>query len=249
MVRTIEDEAIRDKVATSCRIMARECPGRSQAGHVSVRGDDGQSILIKARGPEEEGLDFVRSRDIIRLDLNGAPLDAPPGLTPPAETAIHLAMYRANPDTGSVIHVHPRVVVALTAAKRELLPIYNAYDPAGLNLVENGIPVFPKSVLISNEELGNELAAAMGDKRVCVLNGHGIVTVGRDVEEATALAVNLTELAQINWMAYSIGDPVPIPDDDRERSAMGPGGRGPARRRSDGTTANWHWLRQRAAQV
>lgn len=231
-----------DKIATSCRIVARECPGRSQAGHVSVRALDGETMLIKARGVEEEGMDFVRQKDIIRVNFDGKSVGAPEGLSAPRESSIHIALYAARPDIGCVIHAHPRVIVALSSARRELLPIYNAYDPSGLSLIDAGVPVFEKSVLINSLELGQEVASFMGDKKVCILHGHGIVAVGRDVEEATAAAVSICEVAEVNRIAYSVGTPTVIPE--HERMSREP--RGPRPRRADGTTPNWHWLRQRA---
>jgi L-fuculose-phosphate aldolase len=101
-----------------------------------------------------------------------------------------------------------------TICGKEIEPLYGAYDPSGLDLILDGIPTYDRSVLISNDELGRELAAAMGDKRVCLMRGHGITAVGRSVEEATVRAIQLNEAAEINYRANLLGQPKGISEED-----------------------------------
>ncbi len=56
----------------------------------------------------------------------------------------------------------------------------------------------------------------MGDKRACLLRGHGMTTAGKSVEEATLTCLNVFELARMNYLAYAIGDPQPVPEKDMQ---------------------------------
>ena len=114
----------------------------------------------------------------------------------------------------SVIHTHPDWIVALTACEKPLLPIYAAYSPAGLRLVLDGIPVYPRSIRITNRELAEDFIKVMGEKKACLLVGHGMTTAGGSVEEATVTSLHLYELARVHGMAYAIGQPKPIPEAD-----------------------------------
>jgi ribulose-5-phosphate 4-epimerase/fuculose-1-phosphate aldolase len=241
----MEDEAakLRAEVTLSCRILAREGVTRLAFGHVSAKLDE-ERILIKARGPEEEALELVTERDVIIVNAEGRDLQQKSGLTPPNETPIHTSLYRARGDVGSVIHAHPAWVVALLASGRQLLPLYGAYDPSGLQLALDGIPIYESSVLISTPELGDDLAATLDDKGVCVLRGHGIVGVGGDVQEATANVLALHELARVNWLAYAVGEPAAINPRDSEILAARRGSATRPRRRADGDTPQWHFYRQ-----
>src|SRR5918999_3941967 len=209
-------EQLRKKVMLSCRIMGDRGVTRGSFGHVSVRIPGSDKILIKSKGPNEEALEFTREKDIITIDIAGNVLQAPEGLDAPHETAMHLAVYRARPEVMSVIHAHPDWVVALTASERPLLPIYAAYNPPGLKLLLEGIPIYPRSVTIVDDELGEDLMKVMGDKNACLLVGHGITTAGYSVEDVTLTTLNLFELARVNYLAYAIGDPKPIPARDIE---------------------------------
>jgi len=207
---------LKKKVALSCRILGNQGVTRGAFGHVSARIPGTDRILIKSKGPDEAALEFAAERDIITIDLKGEVIEAPKGLSAPNETAMHLAVYRARPEVMSVIHTHPDWVVVLTACEKPLLPIYAAYNPPSMRLALEGIPLYPRSVTIINDELGADFMRVMGDQRACLLLGHGMTTAGKSVEEATLISMNLFELARMNYLAYSIGSPKPVPERDIE---------------------------------
>jgi ribulose-5-phosphate 4-epimerase/fuculose-1-phosphate aldolase len=209
-------EQLTSQVMFSCRMMGDRGVTRGAFGHVSARIPGTDRILIKSKGPAEEALEFTTEKDIITIDIKGNVLKAAKGKDAPQETAMHLAVYRARPEVMSVIHTHPDWVVALTASERPLLPIYAAYNPPGLKLLLEGIPLYGRSVTIINDELGEDFMHTMGDKNACLLLGHGMTTAGASVQDATLITLNVFELARLNYMAYSIGAPKPIPQRDIE---------------------------------
>jgi 3,4-dihydroxyphthalate decarboxylase len=211
---------LREKVVLSCRMIGSRGVSRGSFGHVSARIPGAEDrILIKSKGPDEEALEFTTGRDIITLDLQGRVLEAPSGLQAPAETAMHLAIYRARPEVNSVIHSHPLHVVVLTACDKPLVGIYGAYDgDASLRLLDEGLPTFQDSRTITDDALAGEFLSIMGNRRACLLRGHGMTVAGASVEEATATSLTIHELAQANYMAYTVGTPQPVPDLEAHRA-------------------------------
>jgi ribulose-5-phosphate 4-epimerase/fuculose-1-phosphate aldolase len=205
---------LRKKVALSCRIIGNRGVTRGAFGHVSARIPGTDKILIKSKGPAEAALEFATENDIITIDLGGKVLEAGEGLDAPNETAMHLAVYKARPEVMSVIHTHPDWVVVLTACGKPLVPLYAAYNPPSMRLGLEGIPLYPRSVTIVDEALGNDFMKFMGDKKVCFLLGHGMTTAGKSVEDCTSISLNVFELARMNYLAYAIGTPKPIPQED-----------------------------------
>jgi L-fuculose-phosphate aldolase len=167
---------------------------------------------------------FTTARDIITVDFSGKKLYGPEDLTPPQEVFIHTWVYRTQPEVKSVVHIHPPTVVLFTICNKPLQPLYGAYDPSSLRLVVEGIPTYPRSILILNDERGKEFAGAMGSKRVCLMRGHGITTAGDSVQEAAVTAIKLNELAEMNYRASLLGHPEPITAEDIE-SIVGSGDR------------------------
>lgn len=207
---------LKEQVAKSCQIVGRLHMTREPNGHVSARIPGTDRVLIKARGPGESALSYVEPDDIITVDLNGKKLDGREDQSSPAEVYIHTWMYRTRPAVNSVIHIHPPAVVAFTIAGKPILPIIGAYNPQGLRLVLDGLPTFPRSVLINSDERGEQLAKTMGSALACLMRGHGITTAGRNVEESTLTAIHLNDLAELHYRASLLGTPQPIPEEDIE---------------------------------
>lgn len=207
-------QELKEVVAESCRILGKLYLTKEATGHVSARIEGSDKVLIRARGPEEEGVMFTTAREVMTVDLDGNVVEGGEGLARPQETFIHTWIYKTRPDVQSVIHIHPPTVVLFTICNKPILPVYGAYDPAGLRIYLDGIATYPRSILISNDERGKEFAQAIGNKRVCLMRGHGITSVGRSVQEATVTAIKLNQLAEMNYQASLLGTPEPIPDED-----------------------------------
>lgn len=206
------DQSERELVAKSCRILGNLELTKAATGHVSCR--IGDRILIRARGGDEVGVRYTSANEVIAVDLDGKKVEGPDGLAAPNEVFIHTWIYRTRPEVKSVIHIHPPTVVLFTIVDKPLMPIYGAYDPSSLDLLLEGIPTYGRAITIRNDELGREFSAAMGQKRVCLMRGHGITTAGASVEEATVTAIKMNEIAEMHYRAYLLGEPRPISDED-----------------------------------
>jgi len=212
-----EIDDLHERVAQACRVLGRLDLAEAATGHISARIPGTDRILIRARGPGERGVRYTTVDQVVEVGLDGKLIhtgDA--ALEVPIEVHIHTAIYRKRPEIQSVVHVHPPTVVLFTICDKPLLPLYGAFDPSGAQLALAGIPTFPRSILVSNPTLGDELAAAMGSARVCLMRGHGITAAGPSIEDAALDAINLNTLATMNYRAQLLGNPQPIPAEDQE---------------------------------
>ena len=160
-------------------------------GHVSLRVDE-RRLLVRCRGPEERGLAFTTGADIRLVDLDGqagAAGELDGGYGPPNELPLHTEVLRTRPDVAAVVHAHPPDVVAADLAGIAIRPIVGAFDIPATRLAAGGVPVYPRGVLIRNRRLAGEMVAAMGDRPVVVLRGHGLTSAGESVESAVLQAV------------------------------------------------------------
>ena len=203
-------DAVR-QVVLACRIMAWYGHEDLTLGHASVRGPDGRTVYIKRKG---KALRHVDAEEVIAI-----PLDDPHGyLTPGAhlETVMHLETYLARPDVGAVIHTHPEHSIALGATKGGLELL--SHD--GL-LFPDGVPVFDGTAgLVTTTPEAKGVARALGGGRAVLLRNHGILVAGEDISWAVLTAITLERAARIQFIARTLGDPVPIPADvARELSA------------------------------
>jgi ribulose-5-phosphate 4-epimerase/fuculose-1-phosphate aldolase len=204
----------RRRVAVACRILAHAGLVEDVLGHVSVRGADG-TILVRARGPHECGVLFTTPDDVIACSVATGRPTGESAWAPPNELPIHLACYRDDPAVGAVVHAHPPAVIAADLAGVPLVAMFGAYNIPAARLAADGIATFGRSVLINTDELGTAMRAAMGDRPVCVLRGHGITTTGATLEQAVARALAVDALARMAGRVAALGaTPAPRPADE-----------------------------------
>ena len=181
-------------------------------GHLSVR--DGAVAHLNPHGASRIA---VRPDEVAVVRIaDGAQLEN----TPPSETPIHLEIYRTRSDVGAVAHFHALYATSLAVAGKPLVAAFNAGAPFGRE-----VPVFDDPRLIRDEPSARRLTDVLGNGRAALLRGHGAVVAAEDVPSAVALSLQLEESAKRLWLAYAIGDPKPMSDD--ELSAVGAGLREP----------------------
>lgn len=127
----------------------------------------------------------------------------------PNEFPIHSEICRRRPDVGCVVHAHPYFALLCGVAGVEIRPVFGGYSPQGFRMSLRGIPIYDRSITITNPQSVAPMLQVMGDRDVCLLKGHGIVVTGKTVEEATMRAIQVEKLAQIAWQLALLGRPVP----------------------------------------
>jgi ribulose-5-phosphate 4-epimerase/fuculose-1-phosphate aldolase len=236
-------------VAQACRILGKLDVTHGSLGHVSVRLGDSDRMLIKGKGPGEVGLRYTQPRDILTVDFAANKLSGPDDLQPPSESFIHIWLYKLRPDVRSVIHVHPEHAVLLTICGKEVLPIYGAYGP-GARLAVDGVRVYPRTLTIEDDQWGEDFARFVGSSNLALMRAHGTTVVGTSVEDATVRVMALNELVTMNYKAYLLGTPQPIPVEEQKHI-----GRplDPARKRGSsggdaGMRAGWRYFASLAGE-
>jgi ribulose-5-phosphate 4-epimerase/fuculose-1-phosphate aldolase len=216
-----EVEELRRLVALSCRILAWTGCVREITGHVSARVPGTDDVVVRCRPPQDPGVEFTVAEDIKRVPLDATNADLDGGYALPGEWAIHTELYRARPEIGSVVHGHPRSSLLCGVMNLPFRPIVGAYDPGVLDLAVRGVPVFPRSVLISTVELGGQIVDLMGDTDACMLRGHGVVTVGATVQDATVRAIKLETLADLTLRIHAVPAAAAVDLDDQDIKEVG----------------------------
>lgn len=196
----------RQEVADACRVLAARGLAEGYLGHVSLRVDE-QRLLIRCRGPQERGLAWTTAEDIRLVTLDGEPGAEGElvGWAPPNELPLHSEVMRRHPEGTAVVHAHPLAVVAADLAGLGVRPIVGAFDIPGAKLAAGGVPVYPRGVLIRTRALGAEVLAAMGERPVVVLRGHGLTSAATSVAEAVLRAISVDQIARLSLTVVSAG--------------------------------------------
>ncbi len=143
-------------------------------GHVSTyQPETGRIYISPGKGSNKS---TMSAGELAVMDLDGKVLEGEGQV--PREWPIHTALHRARPDALAVAHIHSPYATLFAIAKRE-------YRPVTLQaaMFEKGIPLYTQPHLITTPALGVEIAELIGNKRAALLQGHGTVIVGANVEE------------------------------------------------------------------
>jgi ribulose-5-phosphate 4-epimerase/fuculose-1-phosphate aldolase len=185
-------EQLRHDVALANRIV--HAAGLVTAfGHVSARVPDKPDTFIFPTRASPALADPAR---LLVLDLDGNRREG--SGEPNTEFWIHARIYAARPDVGAVAHVHSPACVILGQIGQTLLPLHNH---AGI--FADGVPLFERIGLIRSRELGDQVAATLGNRRAMFLRGHGANVAEADVRRATILACFLEESAALQLRALA----------------------------------------------
>jgi L-fuculose-phosphate aldolase len=187
-----EDEA-RALIAAACRVLQAAGQGDMVWGHVSVRDADGRGVWLKGAAL---GFDEVTEADCVLLSWDGDILAGT--ASPHVEYPIHTELMAARPDVGGVVHTHPVHAVAFGTLGRPL----RALSHEGALFAPPDVPRFTRTGdVVSTRELGQDLAAALGDRNAVLMPRHGISTAGATLSEAVGIAVHLERACQIELLA------------------------------------------------
>lgn len=200
------DQPLDEQIAWACRILAMGGHGDFTLGHVSAR--DGERVLMKRN---HIGLEEVAPEDVLAIDLDARKIAGEGKVH--LEAVLHTEVYKIRPDVGAVIHTHPPYTTALaaTGAKLELLN----HDAV---LFKDGLAIFDETAeLITRAEQGAAVARALGDKRVVLMHGHGVLVTGKTVPWAVYTALTLERVVRIQSIARSLGELRPMPPAMAER--------------------------------
>ena len=192
-------KTLRREIAASTRILqAQGILGYS--GHVSARLPDGSGFLIQ---PRKTSRAEVTPEDILTVDNEGIQTGGPTDDTPPGEVAIHVAILKARPEMGAVIHFHPKAATLFSMVEDVVLaPMKNhAYR------WRSGIPVHPDSSHIKTASQGEDLAKTLGPHMACLLRAHGAVLVAEDIRSMMIDTIHFEENAEAFIQASVIGTP------------------------------------------
>jgi HCOMODA/2-hydroxy-3-carboxy-muconic semialdehyde decarboxylase len=152
-------------------------------GHVSVRRQDSNSLLIT---PTRPPLAAQCADNLVEVDFEGRVL-AGDTAARPIEVFLHIGIYAAREDVRAICRTHaPHASVWPEGGKAPAIQ-------HGFGRIVGDVATFNECDLIHNAEMGARAAEALGGDDALMLRGNGVLTVGRTLGEAAARMWSLEE--------------------------------------------------------
>jgi len=174
--------------------------------------DEGVAGHITARDPEKPdhfwvnpfGVDFsqIRVSDLVLVNHKGEVVEGNMPVNA-AAFAIHSQVHAARPDCVAAAHAHSMYGKSWSALGRLLDPITQDacafYEDHSIFDDYNGV--------VLDLEEGRRIGAALAQCKAVILRNHGLLTVGKTVDEAAWWFITMERSCQAQLLAQAVGEP------------------------------------------
>lgn len=172
-------------------------------GHISARHPHNPErfLLARSRSPQ-----LVETGDIQEFDLEGK-LIGDDERNAYIERYIHAAIYAARADVASVVHAHPDEVIPFSVSAIPMRAVVHSGAVIGTKVPNWDLrDKFGELVqLVVDMEQGRDLAETLGDGRVVLMRGHGLVIAAPSVKAAVMVSIYTKVNARLQLEALRLG--------------------------------------------
>lgn len=167
-------------------------------GNVSYRDKETNLIAITPSGME---YNMLVPEDIVVVDLEGNVVEG--NRKPSSDTIAHLQIYKERNDINSIIHTHSPYAscFAILNESIKVAQTTMANEVGGEVKIAEYAPV-------GSEEFGLNVLKVLGNEKAVLLQNHGVLAFGENIQHCLTAAVMLEDTAKVYYLARSIGNPV-----------------------------------------
>ena len=169
---------------------------KASGGNISLKVTNRDAIAIT---PSGKPYLKMAVEDISVIDFDGNPLDG--HLKPSIEAGMHLGVYKYRPDIRSVVHTHQAYASVLSILNRRIPALFDEI------IVEIGqvVEVIPYAHSGSAELVQNVVDKLDNRCHCYLIQNHGALSLGSDMERAMKNAELLENVARIYYHALATG--------------------------------------------
>ena len=198
---------VKQRLAASFRLFAFFQYDEGLAGHITVRDPvEPETFWVNPIGIH---FSLIKASDLVRIDHKGQLVEGK-ALVNTAAFMIHSRIHAAYPHINAVAHAHSPQGRAWSTQGEKLQPLtqdscvfFEAHD------------VFDSfNGVVHGTDEGDAIAELLGDKNVAlILQNHGLLTVGKDVDSAVSLFVQLEKACETHLMLQGARNTQLIPEE------------------------------------
>jgi L-fuculose-phosphate aldolase len=166
---------------------------KGTSGNVSVRFEDGFLVTPSGMGVEEMTPDSM-----VKMQFEGS-FEA--AKKPSSEWRFHRDILLSRPEINAVIHTHSMFATTLACLHKDIPPFHYMIAVTGAETIRCA-----PYALFGTQVLSDHALAALYHSKACLLANHGMIALGRDLEDALAVTIEVENLCEQYWRALQIGE-------------------------------------------
>lgn len=199
----MKDLAERKAMVDTCRRMNSTGINQGTAGNLSLR--MGDYFLIT---PSSLPYDTMQPEDLVEMDWDGTYV----GRRPSSEWRFHRDILKARTDVDVVLHCHSMYATTL-ACHHKTIPAfhYMVGVMGGTTLRCASYATF------GTQALSDAALVALKDRMACLLGQHGQISLGKTLDAALWMGIEVETLSRMYVQALTLGEPPVLPDEEMAR--------------------------------
>ena len=184
----------REALLNSAQTLQTRGLNQGTSGNLSVRQGDGFLIT-----PSGMPIDEMNTNSMVEMNMRGEPISDG---KPSSEWRFHRDIYQAKPEVGAVIHTHSMFATTLACLRKDIPPFHYMIAVAGGDTIRCA-----DYALFGTQALSDHAIKALSNRRACLLANHGMIAVGKTLQQALDISVEIETLCEQYWRALQIGEP------------------------------------------
>lgn len=164
------------------------------AGNVSCRFENENTELI-AISPTSKSLENLNPEDVVLIDMEGNIISDG---KPSSEVKMHLKIYQARNDVNAIVHTHSPFATGFAFSTKRIKRL-EGFGKVVTPFLEDIEYETPGSI-----ELAIKAAEGIGNEDVLILKNHGVLTVGKNLKEASSLAGFVEDIAKTQFISHML---------------------------------------------
>jgi L-fuculose-phosphate aldolase len=201
---SLDQGVLRAQMVDTCRRMNSSGINQGASGNLSAR--SGTGFLIT---PTSLPYDRMQPEDIVEMDFDGAYEGRH---RPSSEWRFHRDILTSRPDVNAVLHCHSVYATTLACHHKSIPSFHYMTGVAG----GSDIRCAPYATF-GTQELSDHALVALEGRLACLLAQHGQIALGKDLEHALWLAIEVETLSRIYVQALPLGEPPVLGDAEMGR--------------------------------
>jgi L-fuculose-phosphate aldolase len=175
---------------------------KGTSGNCSVRSGDGFLVT-----PSGMPIDEMTPASMVQMQFDGSfELQIKSNAKKPSsEWRFHCDILKSRPEINAVIHTHSMFATTLACLHKDIPPFHYMIAVVGGDTIRCA-----PYALFGSQVLSDNALSALQDRKACLLANHGMIALGRDLEDVLAVTVEVENLCEQYWRILQLNPNPPL---------------------------------------
>jgi L-fuculose-phosphate aldolase len=192
---------IRESLLNNFKKLAELGLNKGTSGNASIRTDKGFLVT-----PSGMAIEQLSPANMVEINMTGQAISAG---KPSSEWRFHRDIYQARPEVHAIVHTHSMFATSLSCLRQNIPPFHYMIAVAGGKNIRCA-----EYALFGTQDLSDAAIVALQDRKACLLANHGMIALGKTLDQAVNVAVEIETLCEQYWRALQVGQPKILSDQE-----------------------------------